>query len=134
MAEYWFGRSVAALMLAGGLVVASGAPAYAVDDQNCADFSSQVAAQAHFDNDPSDPDRLDENNDSQACEDYDYSVATLGAPADSAVPTGGTSTGFGGMADDVASDDSTNQVPLIVGGAALAAVGIGWTATRRRHA
>ena len=34
-------------------------PAFAQDDQNCDDFESQAAAQAHLRSDPSDPDGLD---------------------------------------------------------------------------
>ncbi len=50
-------------------VPAMAAPASAVDDQNCSDFRYQEDAQAHLDADPSDPDRLDGNdNDGRACE------------------------------------------------------------------
>lgn len=38
------------------------------DDQNCDDFASQSAAQAHLRADPSDPDNLDADNDGIACE------------------------------------------------------------------
>lgn len=38
------------------------------DDQDCADFATRAEAQAHFDVDPSDPDRLDSDNDGIACE------------------------------------------------------------------
>jgi hypothetical protein len=34
-------------------------PAFAQDDENCDDFESQAAAQAHLRSDPSDPDGLD---------------------------------------------------------------------------
>ena len=42
------------------------------DDQNCADFTSQASAQAHLRADPTDPDRLDGDNDGLACEVYPY--------------------------------------------------------------
>jgi hypothetical protein len=42
--------------------------ASAADDQNCSDFTTQQDAQAHFDQDKSDPDNLDIDNDKQACE------------------------------------------------------------------
>lgn len=43
--------------------------ASAQDDLNCSDFSSQPEAQAVLDADPSDPNRLDGDNDGIACED-----------------------------------------------------------------
>lgn len=74
------------------LVVLAIAPAAhaAVDDENCGDFPNRPAAQAHLEDDPSDPDGLDgavgpakTNNgdrddqrpdpgDGLACEDYNY--------------------------------------------------------------
>src|SRR4051812_2882259 len=42
--------------------------ANAQDDQNCSDFATQQDAQAHFDQDKSDPDNLDADNDGIACE------------------------------------------------------------------
>ena len=59
--------ALTAVPLAG---IASAAPA--VDDQNCADFASRQEAQQHYDADPSDPDGLDDDNDREACEKYDY--------------------------------------------------------------
>jgi hypothetical protein len=48
------------VLLATAVVLALwAAPAYALDDQNCDDFESQAAAQAHLRSDPSDPDGLD---------------------------------------------------------------------------
>lgn len=134
MAGNLFGRSVAALVLAGGLVMMTGAPAYAVDDQNCDDFATQTDAQAHFNADPSDPDRLDANDNGQACEEFGYSGSSSGSggATDSAIPAGGTSTGFGGMADELAPKGQDDR-RILVGGGALALVGIGWTATRRRR-
>lgn len=57
---------------------------------NCADFSSQAAAQAFFGGSSSDPNRLDADNDGMACEvqtnaSSTYRVAT--APAQPAQPT-----------------------------------------------
>jgi len=37
-------------------------------DLDCSDFSTQAEAQAEYDRDPSDPNRLDEDGDSIACE------------------------------------------------------------------
>jgi hypothetical protein len=48
------------VLLATAVVLALWAtPAVAQDDQNCDDFESQAAAQAHLRSDPSDPDGLD---------------------------------------------------------------------------
>jgi hypothetical protein len=48
------------VLLATAVVLALWAtPAFAQDDQNCVDFESQAAAQAHLRSDPSDPDGLD---------------------------------------------------------------------------
>jgi hypothetical protein len=48
------------VLLATAVVLALWAiPAFAQDDQNCVDFKSQAAAQAHLRSDPSDPDGLD---------------------------------------------------------------------------
>jgi len=41
-------------------------------DLDCADFANQQQAQAEFDRDPSDPNRLDADNDDKACEEYPY--------------------------------------------------------------
>jgi hypothetical protein len=48
-----------ALLVAVVAVAALATPAWAQDDQNCSDFPSQAAAQAHLRADPSDPDGLD---------------------------------------------------------------------------
>ncbi len=47
-------------------------------DRDCADFSSQAAAQAELERDPTDPQRLDADGVGQACEDFDYA----GGPVD----------------------------------------------------
>lgn len=46
------------------------APAFAQDDLNCDDFPSQAAAQVELRRDPSDPNRLDEDDDFIACENF----------------------------------------------------------------
>lgn len=55
-------------MLASTLLLA--APASAQDDENCDDFASQAAAQAHYRADTTDPDGLDGDNDDVACEEH----------------------------------------------------------------
>jgi hypothetical protein len=51
-------------LLAGG--------AFAQDQYDCKDFSSQKEAQAELDRDPSDPNHLDADNDGMACDTYPY--------------------------------------------------------------
>lgn len=108
-------------MLAGGLFLA--APASAQDDQNCDDFASQAAAQAHLREDPSDPDGLDGNdNDGIACEDNpaptDFDPVT--EPTDSEP----TETGDGGTdeptdeGDNTGDDQDDDQMVMPKGGAA----------------
>lgn len=41
---------------------------FAADDLNCSDFDTQPEAQAHLEDDPSDPDGLDRDGDGIACE------------------------------------------------------------------
>ena len=63
-------RVVAAAGLCLALAIAPAAPAEAggKGDLNCDDFSSQAAAQSNLDNNPSDPNGLDEDGDGIACE------------------------------------------------------------------
>jgi hypothetical protein len=55
---------VYSLVLAGSAV--------AQDQYDCGDFDSQQEAQRVLNRDPSDPNRLDADNDGKACEDYPY--------------------------------------------------------------
>lgn len=128
-----------ALMAAGSLAVFS-SPASAVADRDCPDFSSQAEAQAALDSAPSDPERLDRDNDGQACEDFDYG-AVAGEPTaepapaagsgDSAevpleaAPSGGVAAGGGGTADS-----STGPLAAVALGSVL--VGAGVVTARRR--
>jgi LPXTG-motif cell wall-anchored protein len=83
----------AVLLVLGGLFLAAPAALAQAGDQDCADFSSQAAAQAHLQADPSDPDRLDADNDGVACEGFNYSVgAASGGAGASALPRTGAGT------------------------------------------
>ncbi len=81
------------LLVLGGLFLAAPAALGQAGDQDCADFSSQAAAQAHLRADPSDPDGLDADDDGVACENFNYGAgpATGGAGA-SALPRTGSGT------------------------------------------
>ncbi|MFI6585950.1 excalibur calcium-binding protein [Embleya sp. NPDC050493] len=135
------------------LPLASSAQA-APGDRDCADFATRELAQAAFDLDPSDPERLDADNDGLACEDRPSAPAgastattpgtaavpgtttTVPAPAgvvDAAdavtgrTPAGGVDTGFGPVAGDDAW--SAAGAALIAGGALI---GVGAFVARRR--
>jgi LPXTG-motif cell wall-anchored protein len=56
------------LLALSALVLAAPAAFAQANDQNCSDFPSQAAAQAHLRADPSDPDGLDGDADGIACE------------------------------------------------------------------
>lgn len=72
-------RSLAvAAMLAAAWQLGSGMPSVSAEVHtgnlhDCEDFASQSSAQAHLNQNPSDPDNLDSDDDGIACENYDYS-------------------------------------------------------------
>jgi hypothetical protein len=131
-------RSLAVLTLTAGLFVSMGGPALAADDLNCDDFSSQVQAQATFDADPSDPNNLDEDDDGQACEDFNYG-STAGTGTGTGIGTGGGGNGqvatppAGGVAtgDGSSAGSDTHALPFVVGGLGLVAAGGAAFAARR---
>lgn len=69
---------------------------------DCKDFESQVDAQAELQRDPSDPNVLDEDNDGEACETFDY--GTGGQPD-------GNSENSGSRGSNGGSGDSTTPSP-----------------------
>ena len=94
-------------------------------DLDCSDFATQAQAQAEYNRDPSDPHRLDADNDGTACETLAGGVpedaATNGDQDTGAAPKGGVETGAGGTAED----DSSLLVPVsLAGGVVLAAGGV----------
>jgi hypothetical protein len=125
-------------------------PAYAQDDQNCANFESQAAAQEHLRADTSDPDNLDADNDGIACEDnpgpYDRVPVTT-RPRATATPetsmpgaTPGTDTGnkgeMPGKTPPTGGGGMSGHSSLPTGdvAAALALLLAGGYALRRRRA
>jgi hypothetical protein len=58
------------------LTLLLGPAASAQADLDCADFSSREEAQQEFESDTSDPNRLDADDDGQACEEFDYDGET----------------------------------------------------------
>jgi len=120
-------KCVAVLTLTTGLSVGMAGTAMAAD-RDCASFASQAEAQAALDDDPTDPDRLDEDGDGQACEDFTYgSNGGGGAMGQVATPpAGGVDTGDGSTAGSDA-----GPLPFVVGGLGLAAAGGAAFAARR---
>ncbi|TQJ85933.1 excalibur calcium-binding domain-containing protein [Streptomyces sp. SLBN-31] len=124
--------STAALALV-ATVGPAAAVAHAQNNFNCPDFAFQEDAQAVFNSDPSDPNRLDADNDGIACEDLPHrSTATATATAAATVvPQRGVNAGLGG---------STGPADFeVVGGVGLTVLGVGLAAghlvlRRRRRA
>ncbi|MFJ9722707.1 excalibur calcium-binding domain-containing protein [Streptomyces sp. NPDC101209] len=126
--------STAALALL-ATVGPAAAVAHAQSDLDCSDFVFQEDAQAVFNSDPSDPNRLDADNDGIACEDLPHRpAATATATATStaaatAVPQRGVNAGLGGSTGP-ADFEVAGGVGLTVLGAGLAA---GHLVLRRRR-
>ena len=103
-------------------------------DRDCPDFATQAEAQAAFDAVPGDPERLDADNDGQACEDQAYAGVSTSAPAATTTTTSGqVSTRPAGAvaAGDGSAADSGSALPYVVGGLAFAGAGGAALAARR---
>lgn len=99
------------------------APAENETDLDCKDFATQAEAQSELDADPSDPHRLDSDDDGVPCED------SFGGGSDDdqqveVYPSGGVDTGG-------RSDDGDGAALVTLGGLALAGAGVALV-TRRR--
>lgn len=115
--------SLLALLAMIGVLVSS--PAYAQNTLNCSDFDSREEAQQAYDEDPSDPNMLDEDGDGEACESLTSEgpgplVEEMTTPEATAAPTqyeepAGTELQSGG------------NLPILpdTGGASLIALGAG---------
>jgi hypothetical protein len=129
-------RATAVSVLALGAMAPFSGSAFAAD-QDCSDFDTQQEAQEVYDQDTSDPNRLDgDDNDGRACESLasgsgsgsDDSDDDSDAGQVSQVPSGGADTGGGSTAGG-----GGDTALLAGGGAVLAALGLGgWTAARGR--
>jgi hypothetical protein len=108
-------RCTVAIILTAGMSVPMAGTALAAD-RDCPDFASQADAQAAFDAVPGDPERLDGDNDGQACEDHAYAGSGSGQVATS--PRGGVAAG-----DGSSSTDDAGALPFLLGGLALVAAG-----------
>jgi hypothetical protein len=115
------------LLALSALILAAPAAFAQAGDQDCSDFASQAAAQAHLRADPSDPDGLDSDSDGIACE-------SLGAPFDRTPVVAASEAGAAG---GTLARTGTHTKPtlglgslLLTGGAAL----IWFARYRPRHA
>ena len=137
-------RRVFPILAALGLLVATAPTASAAsttDVFNCSDFPSQAAAQANLRAHPSDPNRLDADNDGIACENnrapFDRTPVkrTTLTPA---TTTGSTQAQTGSPSAPVTGDGSTqNPAPLGFSLAALLALAVmasaaGWRLRRNQ--
>jgi hypothetical protein len=105
-------------------------------DLDCRDFAFQEDAQAVFDQDPSDPDRLDEDqgpDDGIACEALPHR-SSIGAPTavprPVVTPTRGVQGGLGGATD---TGPSGRDVGLGLGLTAGGLTAVGYLLLRRRR-
>ena len=130
--------TVAAVVLTAAVTVPMTGTALAAD-RDCKDFATQADAQAAFEAVPGDPERLDANNNGQACEEHPYAAtgATAGAATTapragsqvSARPAGGVAAGDGSAAGT--GTDEGGPLPAVLGGLALVAAGGAAVAARR---
>jgi hypothetical protein len=109
------------LAIAAGIMTATPAVAASSADLDCPDFTSQEQAQGVYDSNPSDPNRLDADNDGIACDTAGGSSVSSSAPQD------GVETGAGGTTGLESKD------LFAYGGLALAGAG-GLVLYRRRIA
>lgn len=101
--------------------------AQAAVDRDCPDFASQAEAQAAYDAVPGDPERLDADDDGEACEEQSYAPAATSS-SDSQVST--TPAGAVAAGDGSSATEGTS-LPYVLGGVALTAAGGAAFAARR---
>lgn len=124
-------RSTAAVAVLGaGLSLPLAGTAVAAD-LDCADFATQAEAQAALVADPGDPNRLDADDDGQACEDHVFgSVSSTSAPTPgsqvAARPVGAVAAGDGSTVTE-----ERSALPYVLGGLAFAGAGGAAVAARR---
>ncbi|WP_080872838.1 excalibur calcium-binding domain-containing protein [Oceanobacillus timonensis] len=89
---------------------------FAADNLNCEDFDTQQEAQEHYDADPSDPDRLDNDNDGIPCENLPGGDSTssdneASEPSNESVESEDTSADESSSSEDAATseEDTTSS-------------------------
>jgi hypothetical protein len=120
--------STAAVTLALFATLPLAGSASAAEDLDCKDFVNQAAAQAHYDANPSDPDRLDADDDREACENHDYSTSSgsIGASTSRDEPASSGSIGAPTSRDEPASSNRVGaRIATVPRGAVAAGDGSG---------
>ncbi len=84
-------RKVLLLATLCALTVLAVVPAAVAQDTDCSDYATQGQAQAVYDQDPSDPNGLDENGDGVACESLSGGAGDGSMMSESPSPTGSPS-------------------------------------------
>ena len=107
------------LAVAASVLAATPAVAASSADLDCPDFTSQEQAQGVYNSNPSDPNRLDADNDGIACD------AAGGSSVSSSAPQDGVETGAGGTAG------LESKAMFGFGGLALAGAGVIMLGRRR---
>ena len=130
-------RSTAAASVLFGAVVTLGFTGTAnAADRDCPDFATQAEAQAAYDAVPGDPERLDGNNDGEACEDYDYASVGVSVSTGTTSPTStqvaARPQGAVAAGDGSASDEGS-PLPYVLGGLAFAGAGGAAMVARRNR-
>jgi hypothetical protein len=105
-------------------------------DTDCADYPNQAAAQVVLAADPSDPNRLDGNDNGVACEDHTYGTAAASSTSTggqvTARPAGAVAAGDGSGVTAVA-QPAESPAPYVLGELAFsAAAGASFAARRAR--
>jgi hypothetical protein len=121
--------TVAAAVLTAAFSLPLAGTAYAAD-LDCGDFPNQAAAQVVLDADPSDPNRLDSNDNGRACEGSAYGSVAATPGQVTARPVGGIAAGDGSSVGR-GTQDAGSPLPYVVGGLAFAAAGGAAFAARR---
>lgn len=128
-------RSLTLAVLAAAAMSVGFAGTASAADLNCDDFASQADAQANLVANPTDPNRLDADDDGLACENYAYAAGSPTSNEGQAVvvaqvpnrPAGGVAAGDG-------SSDSASALPYLLGGLAVVGAGGAAVASRRTRA
>lgn len=120
--------AAAGVLITAALSFGFSGTAQAAVDRDCPDFASQAEAQAAYDAVPGDPERLDADDDGQACEEHTYgpSSSTSETTQVGSRPAGAVAAG-----DGSASGDEAGALPYVLGGVALTAAGGAAFAARR---
>jgi len=101
-------------------------------DRDCPDFASQAEAQAAYNAVAGDPERLDGDDDGQACEEFDYAPTGAAAPGAATTPqVANRPAGSVAAGDGSSATDASGSLPYVLGGVALTAAGGAAFAARR---